>query len=599
MQCSCSECQFDRRTAKPTRLGSTREPRSPHRCFQHSNIKLVTAQPISPPPTTSRQSEDNNKKTQPDKHAPMSGQTTSSFPFKPSPMLAPRVPPQMSPRLLPRAPLVPTPPWPIINSILPSPPPTCSWFQQAVAWRPAKRPRAVSTATPNKRPAEQPQQQQQEQQQQQQNQQNQLQHLQHLQQPANSSSAADRCIDSGGHLLLWPSQKQPIVERQPQTRIPLSFDYFYAFVQRRETVRVRREILKTLPNLWCPKGWDDIMRGTRLTNVRRENDRTTRVMRGVSNPVLKMWMDMPVTPGGEWSLERKKLAGLFVFNYALWRAFGDKGFAEKLSFIQNIQDWDDKVMLRVVNVALSRLDEGHYNFTDAYSPPRNLRGAEMSMHNSVSTDKTSKAREIAQRAYNKVCQKLRYIWEARLHIVETARTTLSWRQTTYRVMQVHGYGGTGFLAKELVQDLIHGSPLFKDQDPTTREWCTVCTDMNSWCIVGPGARRGLNRIHGREVRHNAYSPDQSLAQRFLQELLELFEQRKSSWPEYIEGVATEKLELHDVQFQLCEIDKYERARLAEGRIRPYRRLETTWPGRGLTEDAAVAWPKMPPAEPPF
>lgn len=135
-------------------------------------------------------------------------------------------------------------------------------------------------------------------------------------------------------------------------------------------------------------------------------------------------------------------------------------------------------------------------------------------------------------------------------------------------MRVHGYGGTGFLAKELVQDLMH-TPLFQVWDPDAGVWADGCVDVNSWCIVGPGARRGLNRLHGRRVDEDAYSGNAGCQERFMQELLALFEERKGRWGEVVLGHETGKLQLHDVQFQLCEMDKHERAKNGEGAVRPY------------------------------
>ena len=31
-------------------------------------------------------------------------------------------------------------------------------------------------------------------------------------------------------------------------------------------------------------------------------------------------------------------------------------------------------------------------------------------------------------------------------------------------------------------------------------WTQRCGDLNDWCPVGPGARRGLNRLHGRPIQ---------------------------------------------------------------------------------------------------
>ena len=105
-----------------------------------------------------------------------------------------------------------------------------------------------------------------------------------------------------------------------------------------------------------------------------------------------------------------------------------------------------------------------------------------------------------------------------------------------------GFGGTGFMVKEVLQDVMQTSVL------------TGAIDRNSWCPAGPGARRGLNRIHSRPLKQSVSET------RLLDEMVELFEDSRSTLPEFMPD-----LELHDIQFQLCEYDKYERVRLGEGR----------------------------------
>jgi len=98
--------------------------------------------------------------------------------------------------------------------------------------------------------------------------------------------------------------------------------------------------------------------------------------------------------------------------------------------------------------------------------------------------------------YAKICGVLVPLWEKRTLVAEEARHTQSSARTTELLMGVHGYGGTGFLAKEVVQDLLQ-TPLFRQWDPMLKAWVSICNDLNDWCAVGPGARRGLNRIMGR------------------------------------------------------------------------------------------------------
>jgi len=111
------------------------------------------------------------------------------------------------------------------------------------------------------------------------------------------------------------------------------------------------------------------------------------------------------------------------------------------------------------------------------------------------------------------------------------------------MMKLKGFGGTGFMTKEILQDAMHTALLFD------------CVDRNTYCPIGPGARRGLNRVMGRGKDVKVKDAQA------LEELIELFQARHLHWHRDIE------LELHDIQFQLCEFDKYERVVQGEGRPR--------------------------------
>ena len=135
-------------------------------------------------------------------------------------------------------------------------------------------------------------------------------------------------------------------------------------------------------------------------------------------------------------------------------------------------------------------------------------------------------------------------------------------------MGVKGYGGSGFLAKEVVQDLVN-SPVLSEFGPD-EQWRSICFDVDVWCCIGPGARRGWNRLHGRQLNQNVWSNSPKHQEAFLEETIAIFQERKNMWPELILGQPSICLTLHDIQFQLCEYDKYERVRLREGQARKYK-----------------------------
>ena len=97
---------------------------------------------------------------------------------------------------------------------------------------------------------------------------------------------------------------------------------------------------------------------------------------------------------------------------------------------------------------------------------------------------------------------------------------------------------------------------------TDLRWTCVldkASDVMTWCNVGPGARRGLNRVRDRDKSDHSRSAEQMLDEMKL--LLAASRSERywpSQWPSW---------EMRDVEHTLCEFDKYERVRLGEGRPR--------------------------------
>lgn len=141
------------------------------------------------------------------------------------------------------------------------------------------------------------------------------------------------------------------------------------------------------------------------------------------------------------------------------------------------------------------------------------------------------------------------LWE-HIPAIVPWRTGGSWRLFWETLSKADGFGGTGFMAKETTLDTFYFSK-FWDPPPL---------DKNLWTPVGPGSMKGAARvIESPKGRINA--------EKTLSVCKELFEARHSYWPRnYVE------LELTDIQFQLCEFDKYMRTKLGEGRPR------STYPG---------------------
>jgi len=113
-------------------------------------------------------------------------------------------------------------------------------------------------------------------------------------------------------------------------------------------------------------------------------------------------------------------------------------------------------------------------------------------------------------------------------------------------------GFSGFMAYEVVTDLRHTKHLRQAQDIMT------------WANPGPGAKRGLNRIHGRELNWSSRKHDWN---KEMKELLDILLNGFSD-------PALPNLEMRDIEHSLCEFDKYERVRLGEGRPRAKYRQKT-------------------------
>jgi hypothetical protein len=110
------------------------------------------------------------------------------------------------------------------------------------------------------------------------------------------------------------------------------------------------------------------------------------------------------------------------------------------------------------------------------------------------------------------------------------------------LVQFRGWGD--FMAYEVVTDLRHTRYL--DKAP----------DINTWAVAGPGAIRGLHRLHGRPYK-KTLSQKKACA-----EMCELLELSRTALPDFVP-----ELELREIEHSLCETDKWLRVLAGEGRLR--------------------------------
>lgn len=81
-------------------------------------------------------------------------------------------------------------------------------------------------------------------------------------------------------------------------------------------------------------------------------------------------------------------------------------------------------------------------------------------------------------------------------------------------------------------------------------------DINTWSALGPGSRRGLNRLAGRPLNYNLRQ-EEGLAE--MRSIWEEQDAHRAPW--------VPPIELSDIQNCLCEVDKLLRVRNGEGRPR--------------------------------
>ena len=108
-----------------------------------------------------------------------------------------------------------------------------------------------------------------------------------------------------------------------------------------------------------------------------------------------------------------------------------------------------------------------------------------------------------------------------------------------------------FMVGQIVADIKYAEPYLLGAD----DWWT-------WTVSGPGSRRGLNRVLGRDLTKGWNDKDFRAA---MEPLREAVNEELPPW--------MPQLHAQDLQNCLCEFDKYERVRLGQGRPR------SLYPGR--------------------
>lgn len=279
---------------------------------------------------------------------------------------------------------------------------------------------------------------------------------------------------------------------------------FYTYLRERENIRIRKEEL-LLPRPWTD---DPILNTFKFTNVKRVNDRTTRHF-------AQIYRSHSTSP------EREAL-----YNSALYRYFGTRAWADEVGWMTG----HDEPWLRFSFNTL--INSGGHAFTGAYVITNGGR---------------------AEPKEKVVFEYLGQLWVDTPTIVSAIESTKSWEAGFKLLTQLPGFGGSGFMAKEVLQDYLIWLGYRNDtlhRDPVE----SYITDYWSFTPLGPGGRRGLNRLMGRPL---------AAPVRLSQMQAEVTALRSHVSPRFAQEFGV-RLSAHDIQFCLCEFDKYERVRLGEG-----------------------------------
>lgn len=297
---------------------------------------------------------------------------------------------------------------------------------------------------------------------------------------------------------------------------PEVYSTFLHYLNERESIRLRREA--NLPGPWTQ---DPVLLKYKFTNVLRSNDWTTQWVR-------KNWYE----PNRHQPLEIQAL------NCALFRYFGSAEFAEALGYQT---EWKPS---EIISLARNRLARGAKVFTGAYII--------------TNGGSTAPKQEVV---VNNYLTPFRQNLET---LVQIARRK-SWQAVCEFMQTLPGIGA--FMSKEIALDMLM-TPLLEDAE-----------DKLNWSPAGPGAIRGLNRLHDRPLQAPL---TQAKALVEMQELLAMLAQEEELPFSSQQPVTQDKkgrgliqrfpkigveYGVTDVQFSLCELDKYLRVSNNEGRPR--------------------------------
>lgn len=148
------------------------------------------------------------------------------------------------------------------------------------------------------------------------------------------------------------------------------------------------------------------------------------------------------------------------------------------------------------------------------------------------------------------------VWEKRRRFSELLNKPGVSLERVWTMFQAPEFVGWGpFMAYEVVTDLRH-----------TR-YLRNAPDIYTWANAGPGAIRGLNRLYGRDLSAKPRPEQTNEEMRKLMNDLNEYDELGFNRLFVQSGVDGQRFEMRDIEHTLCEVDKYERVRLGEGKMR--------------------------------
>lgn len=281
-----------------------------------------------------------------------------------------------------------------------------------------------------------------------------------------------------------------------------SIERFHYWIEERHSVFLKKQASKPMP--WTD---DNILSSYYFCNPYRENDKTT------------VWVREHIRE----PLERNAGVAFAVIAFRWFNLISTgevlTGYYPDDHGLGLLVDWNPK---KVIKLLIGIQKQKVKVFTGAFN---------------ISAGGTAKPK------VNHVVEDyLQPVWKNKDTIVETLLEAETLQEAFEHLQTYPGLAGSGFMAAQVIADLKH-TYLLEDKP-----------DVDTWCSLGPGGNRGLNRILGREV--NAHKTKEWQSQ--IENVRCLTQAKLSHLP---------PLDAQDIQNCLCESDKYTRALFNEGHMK--------------------------------